>query len=915
MSTISEKSILKSQIDKGSMQKIREDLHSLISNFKSVLFDLNEESVAQTLSLLEDSIAEHRHVETEIPDEKLIQALSILFQLMNLVEENAIVQSRRKLENLLGPAAIRGSWGETFEHWVSNGATESQIAGLLPSLQITPVLTAHPTEAKRISILELHRKLYLLLVKKENKIWTHFENTTIDSNIKVLLERWWRSGEVYLEKPSIASERNNVMHFFCKIFPDALKISDQRLKYVWESYGFDKNLLNKPEQFPRIKFGSWVGGDRDGHPYVTAEVTRQTLQEHRTAALDLIKNALVDLVRDFSFSESKNVIPATLSNAIDQYKIVFGVDAQRAIARNPREPWRQFLNLILLKLNNTIQDITENTDAYYRNSSALLNDLKVIEISLVEVGGQQIVDEWLFPVQRLVQCFGFHLAKLDIRQNSDFHNKAMEQMLKKAGFEDYEYSTWSEEKRIAFISNELKSNRPFVVNGEELENEAQQLVDCYKTIKTHVDKYCVEGIGSFIVSMTRGLSDILLVQLFLREVGLLQYPFQVVPLFETIDDLKISDKVLDDFLSHPASTRVRNSENKMQEVMLGYSDSNKDGGIMSSRWNIYETEIRLTEVANKHGISLRFFHGIGGTISRGGGKYHRFLQSMPYKTMSGEIKLTVQGEAIAQQFANPLNAVFNLEMLLAGTALQTEYKMLSKEPPAYPIKAVEKLSNISLAKYQELILHPDFIRFYSEVTPIDVLEQSKIGSRPARRTGKRSLADLRAIPWVFSWKQSRFNITGWYGIGTALRTLREEHPDMYTQIAAYAEEWPFLRYNLIQVETNLINSDYDMMHEYASLITDEKLRETMVSSILKEHQEGLTEIANLLGKNIETRRATLLYNVRSRKSPLDALHKLQIAKLKEWRQIRELDPEKGDQVLVQLLMITSAISGGLKATG
>jgi len=915
MSTVSEKSILKSQIDKNSMQKIREDLHSLISNFKSILFDLNEESVAQTLSLLEDSIAEHRHVESEIPDEKLIQALSILFQLMNLVEENAIVQSRRKLENLLGPAAIRGSWGETFDHWVNNGATESQIAELLPSLRITPVLTAHPTEAKRISILELHRKLYLLLVKKENKIWTHLENAAIDSNIKVLLERWWRSGEVYLEKPSIASERNNVMHFFCKIFPEALKLSDQRLKYVWESYGFDKKLLNKPEQFPRIQFGSWVGGDRDGHPYVTAEVTRQTLQEHRGAALDLIKNAMIDLVRDFSFSESKQAIPKLLSNAIEQYKTILGVDAENAIARNPREPWRQFLNIILIKLENTIQDKTAQPDIYYRNSAALLNDLSIVQSSLEEIGGQHIIDEWLFPVQRLVQCFGFHLAKLDIRQNSDFHNKAMEQMLKKAGFDDYEYSSWSEEKRVEFISNELKSNRPFVVNGEQLEHEAQQLIDCYKTIKVHVDKYCTEGIGSFIVSMTRGLSDILLVQLFLREVGLLQFPFQIVPLFETIDDLKISDKVLDAFLSHPASNRIRNSKSKMQEVMLGYSDSNKDGGIMSSRWNIYETEIRLTEVANKHGISLRFFHGIGGTISRGGGKYHRFLQSMPYKTMSGQIKLTVQGESIAQQFANPLNAVFNLEMLLAGTALQTEYKMLNNEPPVYPIKAVEKLSNISLAKYQELILHPDFIRFYGEVTPIDVLEQSKIGSRPARRTGKRSLADLRAIPWVFSWKQSRFNITGWYGIGTALRTLREEHPEMYAQIAAFAEEWPFLRYNLIQVETNLVNSDYDMMHEYASLITDEKLRETMVSSILKEHQEGLNEIANLLGKNIESRRATLLYNVRSRKSPLDALHKLQIAKLKEWRKVRDVDPEKGDQLLVQLLMITSAISGGLKATG
>ena len=914
MNNQSERFQLKSQIEKDSMQKIREDLHTLISNFKHVLYDLDEKSVAMTLSLLEDSISEHKEIESEIPDEKLIQALSILFQVMNLVEENSGVQSRRKLENMLGPSSIRGSWGETFEHWLNKGVSEDQIAGLLPTICISPVLTAHPTEAKRISILELHRELYLLLVKKENKIWTHMENLAIDNSMKVLLERWWRSGEVYLEKPSLASERNNVMHFFSKIFPEAVKLSDQRLKYVWQSYRFDPKKLDKPEQFPVIEFGSWVGGDRDGHPYVTADVTRETLLEHRKEALMLVKRGILDLVREFSFSETKQVAPADLANAIELNRILFGEDGEKAVNRNPLEPWRQFINTILLKLENTIQDKMDIEHTFYHDSTALMEDLRILRNSLEEIGGQRIIHEWLFPVERQVQCFGFHLARLDIRQNSDFHNKAIEQMLKQADFEDYQYSTWSEEKRIEFITSELQRNRPFIIAGQALEHEAQQVLDCYRVVKQHIDKYGAEGIGSFIVSMTRGLSDLLLVYLFLREVGLLGTSIQVVPLFETIDDLKISNEVLDAYLAHPVMQKY-GATNRIQEVMLGYSDSNKDGGIMSSRWNIYETEILLTEVANKHNVQLRFFHGIGGTISRGGGKYHRFLESMPRRTMSGQIKLTVQGESIAQQFANPLNATFNLEMLLAGSGRQAGYIRFDCEQPDYPIRAVEKLSEISLNKYQEFIKHPRFIEFYGEVTPIDVLEQSKIGSRPSRRTGKRSLADLRAIPWVFSWKQSRFNITGWYGIGTALKVLREEYPEMYQQIKESADSWPFMHYNLIQIESNLLNSDRDIMLEYSRLVNDPALRDELVTTIMDEHKEGLKQIAELLGINVEIRRKTLLYNERSRKSPLHALHKMQIEKLIEWRSLKTTNPEKAEQVLVQLLMITSAISGGLKSTG
>lgn len=916
MDNKSDKTLLKKEIEKESLQKTREDLHALVTNFKQVLTDLDEESVSKTLTLLEDSISENKDIKSEIPDEKLIQALSILFQLMNLVEENTGVQSRRKIENQVGIDGIRGSWGETFKSWVAQGVTEDQIAALLPTLKIMPVLTAHPTEAKRISILELHRELYLLLVKKENNIWSYLERQVLDDSTKVLLERWWRSGEVYLEKPSLTSERNNVMHFFSKVFPDALKVSDKRLRYIWHAYGFDPKKLSAPENFPVIEFGSWVGGDRDGHPYVSAEVTRTTLLEHRKAALQLVEKELIELVQNFSFAETKNAVPEVLATAIANNRALFGAVGDAAVHRNPLEPWRQFINIILLKLKNTIDEDFENAEKYYSRASDLQADLRILRASLFEIGGDRIVEEWLFPVERQVQCFGFHLAKLDIRQNSDFHNKAMEQMLKHAAFSDWEYTQWSEEKKIAFITDELRSNRPFVVPGQELGPEAQQLLECYRVIKAHVDRYGYDGLGSFIVSMTRGLSDLLLVYVFLREVGLLDMPFQVVPLFETIDDLKVSDKVLDAFLSHPMTRKHRAIINyPIQEVMLGYSDSNKDGGIMSSRWNIYETEQKLTEVANKYGVLLRYFHGIGGTISRGGGKYHRFLESMPRKTMSGEIKLTVQGESIAQQFANLLNATFNLEMLLAGTALQTGYLHFSSTEPVYPVKAVEKLADITLEKYQELIHHADFIRFYGEVTPIDVLEQSKIGSRPSRRTGKRSLEDLRAIPWVFSWKQSRFNITGWYGIGTGLRTLREQYPELYEQIRENADMWPFLRYNLIQIESSLFNSDREMMEKYAMLVTDEKLRNEMVPMIMNEHAEGIKQIADLLGRDVESRRISLLYNVRSRKNPLHALHKLQIEKLVEWRKIKETDPEKAEQILIQLLMITSAISGGLKSTG
>ncbi len=901
------------EIEKQGLEKIHNDLQSVMNSFKDLLLSLNEDNIA---SLLPDNKNEYADISRmQNAHEKLVQALSMSFQLMNLVEENATVQFRRKLENNVGMEAIRGSWAETFTRMKLQGLTEAQIADLLPEIKIMPVLTAHPTEAKRTSVLELHRDMYLQLVKKENTIWSSIEKQAIDDDIKSLLERWWRTREVHLEKPDLASERKNVMHYFTRVFPNALALSDQRLKYTWKSMGFGPERLSTPEQFPLLEFGSWVGGDRDGHPFVTASVTKSTLNEHRSAALEILSNSLKNLSARVTFSDAQNPVPSFFHNAIGQLQNALGDAGEKAIDRNPREPWRQYINLLRVKLGNTRKEETFETGTYYKTANQLLQDLRIMRNSLLETGAQRIADDLLFPLERQVQCFGFHLVKLDIRQNSTFHEKALEQMLHAASFEDWQYSSWNEEKRVEFLSHELQINRPFVVSGNCVGTEADKIISCFKVLKEHTDRYGHEGIGSLIVSMTRDLSDLLIVYLFMREVGLLNVPLQVVPLFETIEDLQQSDRVLDAFLSHPVRAERRLPGRNIQEVMLGYSDSNKDGGILSSRWNIYQVEQNLSAIAQKHNVELRFFHGIGGTISRGGGKYHRFLESMPQGSMSGEIKLTVQGETIAQQFANLLNAGYNLEMLLSGTTLQASYTKYIHDRANYPYEAIKQLAELSKNKYQDFIGRPGFIDYYGQATPIDLLERSRIGSRPARRTGQRTLNDLRAIPWVFSWNQARFNLTAWYGAGYALKKLREDHPDLFEQLRQWAHKWPFLRYTLIHIETNLLNADERLMKQYAALVNDQEIQKEFSSLIFDEFNTGKNELLELMGEEAENRRHSLLDNIERRKKALGLLHQMHISHLKQWRALSDAEKENNDYMLDRLLMLTTALSGGLKSTG
>lgn len=889
--------------------KIDNDLQELFDAFQDVLRRVD----AAALTPFIHSTAPLSEIPAQ-QQEQVVQVLSMVFQLMNLAEENSAVQYRRQLETEAGPAAIRGSWAETFQRLQQQGSSEAEVAALLPTISIRPVLTAHPTEAKRISILELHRDLYLLLAQQEQQHLSPNERHNLQTRLEALIERWWRTGEVYLEKPTVESERNNVMHYFTKVFPPVLRLLDERLRYLWQQQGFNPAALRFPEQFPLLQPGSWVGGDRDGHPYVTAELTRSTLQAHRQGALQLLHTKIRHLGARISFSGLRNNVPACLQQGIANLQSLLGEHAAKALQRNPHEPWRQYANLLQLRIEATIAE----TESRYHKASELLADLLILRNSLLETGAEAIYNDLVFPIERHVQCFGFHLARLDVRQNSAFHEKAVEQLLLAAGFEDPHFTQWNEAERVAFLTRELQTHRPFIVPGAAAGPEANAVLACYRVLRQHIDQYGTDGIGSLIVSMTRGLSDLLVVLLFLREVGLLEAPLQVVPLFETIEDLQQAPGILEAFLQHPAVVEHRQQLPPVQELMLGYSDSNKDGGIVASRWNIHRAEQQLTKVAAAHGLQVRFFHGIGGTISRGGGKYHRFLESMPAGSLTGDIKLTVQGETIAQQFANQLTAAYNLEMLFSGTLLQAVRSRHTSQAPTHPEAALEQLAAAAFARYRQLVEHPHFITFYGQATPIDVLEQSKIGSRPARRTGQRTLADLRSIPWVFSWGQARFNLTAWYGVGSAIRHLRTTEPQQYAELQQQTTQWPFLHYTLIHIETNLHYANRDLMRQYAALVTDTEAQSVLLQLITEEYETTRAEVEALLGSAAVERRQSLLSNMQRRKQALDVLHQMQLQALKNWRTLRTAGADGTTEeqgLLQQLLRITTAISAGLKNTG
>jgi phosphoenolpyruvate carboxylase len=917
------------------LDKIQEDLHYLHECFLEVLQELGEGDVIRQLQ------GDH---EVAVDPKKLSKAFSLYFQWINIVEENASVQLRRKLENEYSLARLSGLWARTLQDLKASGFEQEEIADILPKTRVEPVLTAHPTESKRSTVIDQLRTIYVLMVKRENQIWTENEKRLIRDEIKSAMERLWYTGQVFLQKPTLQDELRNVLHYFQKVFPQVLPLLDQRLRDAWGSFGFDVNLLNDRRSLPRVTFGNWVGGDRDGHPLVTDKVTEWTLLELRKHALQLLRSELSGLARKLSLSSYQVASPEGLQRRIDEMVERIGEDAQAALERNPGEPWRQFLNLTQLMLPSADDGSPISHPKEYRHylsEMELLADLDLLAEGLREVGVGRLAMADVLPVARKVEAFGFHLAALDIRQNSKFHDAAIAQLLQIAGIENGEqFAEWPEERRLELLNAELQTPRPFIRLPQSLGKEADATLACYDVLRCHLDRFGPRGVGSLIVSMTRSLSDLLVVYILAREAGLMELTEEgmacklpVVPLLETIDDLENGPEILRDFLSHPVTQRSlalgrkRGLGDVSQQVMIGYSDSNKDGGILASLWSLNIAQRRLAEVGREHQVRIRFFHGRGGTISRGAGPTHRFIAGLPATTIQGDMRLTEQGEIIAQKYANPYTALYNLELLQAGTAglslgisdkteIQNGMGTSSVALQAKLEPIIDQLYHFSLSAYQELVYSDDFVRYFAEATPIDIIEQSSIGSRPARRTGKRSFDDLRAIPWVFSWSQSRFFLTGWYGVGTALEKLREANPADYHELKSHAVEFMPFRYIITNASTAIGIADTEIMEAYTSLVSDQEIADNYLRKIVDEFHRTRDELENLYEQSLTERRPRMHAMIGFRSERLDPLHRLQISQLRSWRERkREGDEERANAMLQDMLLVVNAIASGLGTTG
>lgn len=857
------------------------------------------------------------------PDRALGQAWSIAFQMLNIVEERAAAQVRRLLEKDRGPEAEKGLWPDNLRAMLKQGLDEQTLLSVLARVHVEPVLTAHPTEAKRDTTRELHREIYTLMNRHENAAYTPREQARMRAQLETHLENLWRTGEIHVTRPSIEAELENALHYLREVFPEALARAHTHLREAWAAAGFDPAAVDTLP--PLIRFGTWIGGDRDGHPFVTAEVTQKALRSLRHNALRIHRRSLEKLAYHCPLSSLFQQPPAGLEALIRRLVESLGdeADVPFILERNREEPWRAAAYLMRAKVMLAMRE--QPPAAAYARVEELKEDLRAFAAALEEVGAGSLVREHLVPFQRQLTAFGFHSAVLDVRQNSAFHEKALDQLLCAAGLlNGRPWMEWPLEERRALLERELLSPRPFLAPGISAGPEADTVLACHRVLAAHIARHGRQGLGALIVSMTRNVEDLLTVYLLAREAGLAEWvegglrcPLPVTPLFETMADLESGPGIVEAFLSHPVTKRSLPETGATFQMMVGYSDSNKDCGILASQWALHRAQGELSATCERHGVDPVFFHGRGGTVGRGAGPTHWFMEALPHGSLSGVMRMTEQGETIAQKYAHLNSAVYNAELLMASTAATTARHLHGRRDEESDIRPLmDRLAGWSRDAYRALLRAEGFMHFYRHATPIDALEHSRIGSRPSRRTGQATLDDLRAIPWVFSWTQSRFYLPGWFGTGAALDKLRTDDSAGWDTLAAGLRRSPFLRYVLTNIESSLVSANEHLMRDYAALVPDETVRAHFLDVILAEHHRTRLMLEELFQGTFQDRRPRLAYTLAIREEPLAVLHAQQIALLRDWRQVlMSGKAEAAEAMLPDLLISINALASGLRTTG
>lgn len=847
----------------------------------------------------------------------VIRAFSLYFGLVNLAEQHHRVRRRREVR-LMGDRPQRGSITETMRILSEEGLDPDEVRSLLRRVEVGLVVTAHPTEPNRKTVLRQWHDVTRDLAAWDDPRLGPRDRDRIETSIRETLTALWQTDEVRHRRPTVYDEQNAALFYFRESLIEAIPRLYAELDHAFRA-DFHEPLGDAPLL---VSFGTWIGGDRDGNPFVTPEATREAMRRQRAFILAHYAAELDQLVVELSLSRRRVGISDALQEASLAYQRELPLDetVQPWLARNEDEPYRRFITLMGFRLHRTI----EGREGAYDTCGEFDRDLALMDQSLRANRAERLADGRLAALRLKARTFGFYLAALDIRQNSHIHEVAMTEALNVAGVVK-DFQALSESEKQAVLLRELESPRPLLPLDSAMSNDTREAFETFRALKDCQDLAGDCAVEDFIVSMTRHPSDLLAVLVMAKEAGLFRRAaashagatsrLNVVPLFETIEDLRSAASIMETLWSCAPYREALRSRDDLQEVMIGYSDSNKDGGVLTSNWELYKAQRDLSWLAKRHGIALRLFHGRGGTVSRGGGPTYEAILAQPPGTVSGAIKLTEQGEVLAWKYGVPELADRNLEQALSATILASQLELADLQLVRQRDAAMEEISQRAFAAYRQVVYDdPDFLAFFQQATPLSEIEALNIGSRPARRRKEGGISTLRAIPWTFSWIQTRFLLPSWLGAGTAFAEFMARRPDGLDVLKGWYQGWSYFRALIGNIEVSLAKADMAIARRYAELVEDPAVRERIWGEIHAEFERTRAALLDITqqGELLE-RNPVLQRSIRLRNPYVDPLSHLQVELLRRKR--RGAPPEEVERLDAALALTVTGIAAGLRNSG
>ena len=863
---------------------------------------------------------------------QVIRAFAIYFNLVNIAEEDFLHRQRRASVREQGHAAWVGSFFHTLSEFREQGITDEELETLFGSLRYQPVFTAHPTESRRRTIMFHQREVFEIIDRLTDPRLSPFERDELIDALQLQIEILWLTNEVRPTKPSVSDEIKNGLHYFRRSLFEAIKIVYRHLeRAVIHSYGEDE-FANPVVEVPSfIRFGSWIGGDRDGNPFVTPEITRLALNMQTDEILAEYTRQVYQLAQiltmsarwftpgeEFSARLARDAEMGVAS--FDQRRDQFEDEVYRRKLFHMHHRLKQNLALVRARLQGET-DI--DAPHAYSGADEFLADLYSIRDSLISHGEYAAANAELKDTIRLAETFGFHLVSLDIRQESGRHSQAVGEIASLLGLGDYAQMT--ETERVDFLAAQISDGVPVEIDPERLDPDNRQTLEVFATIyqmRAQIGRPCI---GSYVISMTHSASHIMEALYLAHLAGLAGRgehgyfnTLEIAPLFETIDDLTHIDSVLDTLLGNAIYKQLLLQTGGVQEVMLGYSDSCKDGGILSASWGLYQAQQKVIRITSRHRVNCRMFHGRGGTITRGGGPTHAAIMSQPPGTVLGQIKFTEQGEVISHRYGNAETANYELAMGITGLMKASLGQNRESQPDYADYQpAMQQLSDLSEQAYRELTDEtPGFFEYFYEATPVEEIGLMNIGSRPShRRKGDLSKTSVRAIPWVFGWNMSRTTMPAWYGVGHAIEHWLAAHGDDPALLREMKQKWPFFSAMISNLQMSLYKSDMRIALEYSRLCGDEALAKQVFGMIESENARSISTVLKVAEIDALLADDPVLKLSLSRRDPyLDPMAFLQIDLLKKYRD--ETRPES-DRMQWQAALLSSinALAAGLRNTG